>query len=396
MNNPFSISTKIFKQIYNSYTDAVDMVQARAYARDDEVPDPVSASQLRSFIETAFWASLKHEEGRFHEFSLALLPKEAPISPFIFERPEVLNEHRVAKLAPALDPLVNSICAWPGKGGRLYLWGFAPLGDTGMNGISLSATTIAPGQVLVSFTQYVGMVYFSMLITGTRAEFVDRGGFLTWVVPESRTKDGERLDLALLWPALDLRTIATSMRAHKHGGTLLIVQPESEWTKSIGQPIKFSGPPYWKIRFEVSRRNEIREEEKAAHPIWVDSDRYKRAVDNANKYLQNIARLTAIDGATVITKELEVLAFGVKIHPIKEELKPETVLITEPFKESKPMEIELSDLGGTRHQSAAQFVFDQQDAIAFVASQDGRVSAMRWDPEEGKVSIIRPAEFALL
>jgi hypothetical protein len=397
MNKPFSINAEIFDQIYSSYTSAVELARGHSYSEEElVVPGPVSASQLRAFIESAFWASLQHEEGRFHEFSLVLLPKEVPISPFVFDRPEVLSDHKLAKLAPALDPLANSIGVWPGEDGELYLWGFAPLGDTGMTETSLSATTIAPGQILLSCTELGGIVHFTVLITGTRAEFVERGGFLAWVVPESREIEGQRLNLSLLWPALDLRTIATFMRAHKHGGTLLIVQPESKWTASIVQPMRFSGPPYLKIRLEVSRRNEAHEKEKAARTFLIDSDRYKRALDNANKYLQTIARLTAVDGATVITMDLDVLAFGVKIHPIDEDVKPDTVLITEPFKESKPREIELSVLGGTRHQSAAQFVFDQKDAIAFVASQDGRVSAMRWDPEEKKVTIIRPAEFSLL
>jgi DNA integrity scanning protein DisA with diadenylate cyclase activity len=55
-----------------------------------------------------------------------------------------------------------------------------------------------------------------------------------------------------------------------------------------------------------------------------------------------------------------------------------------------------NQLGGTRHQSAAQFVFDQKDAIAIVASQDGRLSVLGWDRTGGKVIVIRPAEFALL
>ena len=59
-------------------------------------------------------------------------------------------------------------------------------------------------------------------------------------------------------------------------------------------------------------------------------------------------------------------------------------------------EIGLAELGGTRHQSAAQFVFDQKDAIAIVASQDGRLSVLVWDRSEGKVAVIRPVEFALL
>ena len=42
-------------------------------------------------------------------------------------------------------------------------------------------------------------------------------------------------------------------------------------------------------------------------------------------------------------------------------------------------------LGGTRHLSAAQFVQDQRDAMALVASQDGRFTIFAWSPCAEKV-----------
>ena len=59
-------------------------------------------------------------------------------------------------------------------------------------------------------------------------------------------------------------------------------------------------------------------------------------------------------------------------------------------------EIGLSELGGTRHQSVAQFVFDYNDAIAIVASQDRRLSVPGRDRTVGKVAVIRPAEFVIM
>ena len=44
-----------------------------------------------------------------------------------------------------------------------------------------------------------------------------------------------------------------------------------------------------------------------------------------------------------------------------------------------------SQLGGTRHLSAAQFVHDQRDAVALVASQDGRFTVFAWSPCEDMV-----------
>jgi len=44
-----------------------------------------------------------------------------------------------------------------------------------------------------------------------------------------------------------------------------------------------------------------------------------------------------------------------------------------------------SRLGGTRHLSAAQFIHDQHDAVALVASQDGRFTVFAWSPCEDSV-----------
>jgi hypothetical protein len=42
-------------------------------------------------------------------------------------------------------------------------------------------------------------------------------------------------------------------------------------------------------------------------------------------------------------------------------------------------------LGGTRHLSAAQFVYDQPRAVAMVASQDGRFTIFAWSPNDAAV-----------
>jgi len=44
-----------------------------------------------------------------------------------------------------------------------------------------------------------------------------------------------------------------------------------------------------------------------------------------------------------------------------------------------------TQLGGTRHLSAVQFVHDQRRAVALVASQDGRFTVFAWSPCEGMV-----------
>lgn len=398
MNNPFSINEEVFNQLYENYDDAIYYVNHPSYTREanEVVPQLVSKAQFRSFVETAFWASLKHEEGRFHQFSLALLPPEAPHAPFVFEQPVELNAHELAKLAPALNPQDYYIGVWVDGDERLSMWGFAAIDDMGLSGVNLSAMTVAPGEIIVSFNEY-RLCHFSTLITGTRSESVGSSKYLEWLVPEIKTKRIRELGLSVMMPAVDYGTVATAMNAHRHGGTLLIVPNDDGWRDSVRQPIKFVGSPFIRARHNTRRRDQIyAERKKAGDMMPTESESYKMAKVTAEKSLKGVGGLTAVDGATVITYELDVLAFGVKIRPKLEESRPESVLITEPYKGAEIRKVDLSNLGGTRHQSAAQFAFDQREALVFVASQDGRMSVMKWSPEEKMVSVIRPAEYGLL
>jgi len=58
----------------------------------------------------------------------------------------------------------------------------------------------------------------------------------------------------------------------------------------------------------------------------------------------------------------------------------ELVTVTEPVVGGEARIVTPAQLGGTRHLSAAQFVHDQRDAIALVASQDRRFTVFAWSP----------------
>ncbi len=67
----------------------------------------------------------------------------------------------------------------------------------------------------------------------------------------------------------------------------------------------------------------------------------------------------------------------------------EKVLLSEPLQGSVAKVIDPAQLGGTRHVSAAQFVHDQRDAYALVASQDGRFTLLAWSNHTGVVEAHR-------
>ena len=162
--------------------------------------------------------------------------------------------------------------------------------------------------------------------------------------------------------------LAVSMRAHGRGGSLLVVPAQTEhWRDSVVHPIQYALVPPFAALAEVMQDRESRGPDRR----WMDALRH--AVDG-------VAGLTAVDGATIITDRYEVLAFGAKIVRRDGSSRVTEVILTEPVEGDRPDVVEPGQLGGTRHFSAAQFVRDQHDSIALVASQDGRFTVFAWSP----------------
>jgi DNA integrity scanning protein DisA with diadenylate cyclase activity len=167
--------------------------------------------------------------------------------------------------------------------------------------------------------------------------------------------------------------MAVSMRAHNRGGMLLVVPTgSSEWQESIIQPISYAVSPAFSKLSEL-----IKKDLSTVDPLaWQGA--MKLAVDG-------IAGLTAADGATIINDQYELLAFGAKIGRSDKSTRVERVIITEPVEGNMPQVMHPAQNGGTRHLSAAQFVHDQHNALALVASQDGRFTVFAWSESEDMV-----------
>jgi hypothetical protein len=107
--------------------------------------------------------------------------------------------------------------------------------------------------------------------------------------------------------------------------------------------------------------------------------------DGLSQAVEAVAGLTAVDGATVMNDRYELLAFAAKIARHDERGRVQQVMVTEPVEGMAAVTLHPSQLGGTRHLSAAQFVHDQRDASALVASQDGAFTVFQWSPCEEMV-----------
>jgi hypothetical protein len=165
--------------------------------------------------------------------------------------------------------------------------------------------------------------------------------------------------------------LAVSMRAHGRGGALLVVPADSDaWRASIVQPIRYAVSPAYSAIAGLMQET-------------PDEPHVRQAA--MGRAIDGIAGLTAVDGAAILTDRHELLAFGAKIARRKGSAQVEQVTVTEPIQGGVAAVLHPTQLGGTRHLSAAQFVHDQRDGIALVASQDGRFTVFAWSPCEAMV-----------
>jgi hypothetical protein len=291
----------------------------------------------------------------------------------VFEHPLPLNAAVLTKLAPAVERPEIHLGVW-NYGDELKVWGTTRT----IPSFCFVLEDVEPALLVIKHRRLDGY--------GKYANVAVLKGEVVKVIDEKGTSlpDCPALLKALLAFTSDatdslqqsvnvLVQLSASMRAHGHGGTVLVVPSESDrWRESIAQPILYSVTPAFSALSELIRQ-EVTEEDRRQ---WASA--LRRAVDT-------IGGMTAVDGATVINDRYEVLAFGAKIRRNEGSPPVDKWVITEPVVGNLPIVVQPTEHGGTRHLSAAQFVYDQRDALALVASQDGKFTVFAWSPCEQMV-----------
>ena len=389
MEKTFSINHEAISCLHKKYEAAIK--EDFSYSLDER---PIlGIEEFGCLIEHAFWASLIQEEGKFHNFSirveepriyLACIPA---YSQYHFK--EHLEVNKLAKLSPALEN-TGSFCVWCNKGDQPYIHGFRRIESS-----NFRITTVSAGELIL----YFAFPYPSTaILTGSKIESIEKVNVFSNFFGQNKSKS-ESL----------LKRIANSMRNHRHGGTLLIVNNGKEidemneyelliLEKSLDNPYA-PKTAYKALSCALERHNFSPEnpEELSRTELEeiLNSREYDMEVYVKEGIIKLLSQLTAIDGATIINTDFEILGFGAKIKPdVDKNPNNETIEVSEPFEESQWVSKDLSELGGTRHQSAARFVSDQQNnSFAVVASQDGKVSVMHWDKKTKMVRVIQHAEY---
>ncbi|MDO8993675.1 putative sensor domain DACNV-containing protein [Daejeonella sp.] len=329
-----------------------------------------SAIQIEIMLDIAFWASLRREEGSSPKISIAFLSPVQAGSALQFEQKLEFSSKVLTKLGPGVERPGVHLGVWYDESG-LYVWGTTHKIPNCCFVLDVSE----PGLLVIKHRRMHGFGKFTniMVLRGDQIKVVDESSanlpdcpiLLTSLLGFTSDSDDNSVNVLI--------QLATSMRAHKHGGILLVVPSGTDaWRESILKPVKYAVSPAFTGLTDLMNDDQS----KWTSSVWLGE---------LSREIESIAGLTAIDGATVISDHYEVLAFGAKIGRIDGSPRVERVLLTEPVVGGEGKIVNPASSGGTRHISAAQFVHDQRDSIALVASQDGHFTIFTWSPCENLV-----------
>ncbi len=366
---PYQAARAVAPKIESHF--ARHILAARERGEKMLAPEP-SVAEIETIIDATFWASLRREEGQSPKISLAFFPHEQVPQPLIFERPLPLTADGLTKLGPAVERPGIHLGVWRDPAGELHVWG----ATRKVPSFCFVLEVIEPGLLVIKHRRRDGFGKFAnvAVLKGEQIKIVDEQGaslpecpaLLEALLPFTSPGSWDHKFNLLV-------QLAASMRAHGHGGSLLVVPTGTEtWRTSVVHPILYSVTPPFSALTELMRQE-------------VNDVNENLVIAAVGRAVDTVAGLTAVDGATVMNIQYEVHAFGVKLRRPRGGAPVEQIVRTEPVVGDTAVVIDAVQNGGTRHLSAAQFVHDQRDAIAMVASQDGRFTVFAWSPCERMV-----------
>lgn len=346
----------------------------------------LSREILSELIEIAFWASLEKEEDRSLKFSISyrcLINDETDTLnfetyDFVFSPFKPFDVKNIVKLAPAISN-ESSILVSADEHNELKITGISHYSF-----IPLEISVLDPGKLLIKYNYQNIAVISGSEVAFIRYSFeIQTSSIWLKLFP---SKDEKSLISNDVRYSVIVNTLS-EMRKLGHGGILIIVPCNKKYKKSIEHPIPYCNNELFKYGSEMI--NQVNNKKKE------NENYYGYEIRDLSKYY---AQLTSVDGAALLTTNLDLIGFGAIIKKSKKPLPTiyelDALDHTEWFTSVK----ELKYFGNTRHLSAARFAINQPDSVVFVVSQDGRVTAfsMQKDKENGSSALYAYSKLELL
>lgn len=381
----------------------LELKRVRELVEGTEEVDQPTLKDLRSLLIACFRASLRTEEGRRTRFNVAFVqpchpqrPKEEGSCwwPLRFTDPGLpLSERELVKLAQAADPrqeLIGVRRASGAAGGDLTIWGTLVVGlrwwefrhARTMNSQRvgppyLTVQVVAPGTLVVAGPKGSLRFVGDEPEDGRLVALID----LAW---RSRMWSDVVQSEVQAWPTLWARSVDVvlqSIAEAGHGGALFIL-PDDAIPSTLD--VKYCiEPASARLPKAAHSMQDAEDEKNRASPSSMDmvlvNAAWSTLDSRKHEWLEAaecVARHAGVDGAMLLTRDLRLRGFGAVVRHATEHKSP---MIERAF-DAGALGREPYDLGarGTRHRSAAIFCAQNPGAAAFVVSQDGDISAMRF------------------
>ena len=400
--------------------DLATEIRARwqSFAAHQAAPALPGEPALTHLLETAFFASVEREEGRPLRFVLCCAPAgqvvdqdDSRVTPVVPLHPaRTLSVESIRALAPAISPYSAAMLVEVGgradatitgllhigghfsraRSGRSFYHRPAPFAllievrDPGelhiyQGGIKLAAMKAGHLQDQIAFSSLEFLPMTDILARGVQA-------LGPLVQPPRHEPPHESSDFE--WTALlgTILSVVNGIKEHGHGGTLLLAAPGAEGTlpvrlkHDVGGEVRVLGQQFvrflnarhaladhrWALRLKVAPVPEASVGALLENTALADEVELGDVVDL-------IARLSAVDGALVLSSDLRLIGFGAEI--VLDASAPVTAYEAVGHWGLTGARTPVDSLSfGMRHRSALRCVSLAESSAAFVVSQDGVVS----------------------
>lgn len=383
----------------------------------------ISDDAVFKLLETAFYLSMRSDEGRFPRLRIASGKAGDGRLAVKFKTPvEFSNVHELRRFSSTAESPAFALMITESQDGGLSCLGLANVGHLGHGSLPGRPEILSPGEPSIRiWVEGPGHVFVR---EGTEC-FEYRAGRVRVVFPawrfvprlrEFARSTGKALHQRAIESTrgildaeryfggyLGLSNIITSMLERilgtclelRHGGAFVIVPGEEGLPESYDISCKYPlvAPDlgedivnYWSTHIYAThaKKEGIEEYDRCLQQCYGSKARLMNNVDA-------VAHMSAADGCVVLTGTLRMLGFG------------GSILVSEKMIEHAKTRVKLSNdaacgvsdflraVGGQRHQSAARLAIKHSDVLVLVVSQDAELSVFARD-DEGFLRGYRPVD----
>lgn len=368
--------------IYKRFDDLILDIE-----EDQKLPE---RETIKEVCQTLLDVSCMREEGRFPSFRVCFIQPDSELlgayiyaHTLLFQKPVSFQTDALHKLAPALNAnmsyLMVDIRERPFKATGIIAayttWERVLTGELSSGARLPRIPNIlvnGPGEVRACFGEAPIVTYSSGKCIFSRTDAFTSSLVADELRKDSAVSEKERLQLLyrILWHMINYR----------HGGTILIA------------PSADSCEKYIDLKYSLPTRFLFEDEDEPLEPFG------KARAKEIVTYADLLAKLTAVDGAVVLTKDLGLLGFGCEILVDEMEKMPPALRFvgTEPRPSAPPAQQRQDDpekarripsgrdaeesaarfrAFGMRHRAAYRFCSAVEGSVAIVISQDGEIQA---------------------